>query len=116
MADLYSKVYFGNKIIDANQASLSIASSAVLYGLSVYTVFPVSINDKGEVVVFRLEDHFKRLTDSAKIIGMDRFGEEWHLDSFTDAVQELILANDIRSNVFARAPTSWPARGRRWPT
>ncbi|MCA9348393.1 aminotransferase class IV [Candidatus Saccharibacteria bacterium] len=103
MADLYSKVYFGNKIIDANQASLSIASSAVLYGLSVYTVFPVSINDKGEVVVFRLEDHFKRLTDSAKIIGMDRFGEEWHLDSFTDAVQELILANDIRSNVFVRA-------------
>lgn len=44
MAKMYDKVFYGNKIIDSSDAKISIASSAVLYGLSVYTVFPVSLD------------------------------------------------------------------------
>lgn len=103
MTKLYEKVFFGDKIVPSDQASLSVASSAVLYGLSVYTVFPVSINDNGDKVIFRLEDHFRRLLDSAKIIGIDDFEKNWNLEKFTEVTKNLVESNNISSNVFVRA-------------
>lgn len=41
MAYIYPKIWFGEGMVDADQATLHVASSAVLYGLSVYTVFPI---------------------------------------------------------------------------
>ncbi|MBC7767003.1 branched-chain amino acid aminotransferase, partial [Arenimonas sp.] len=41
MTKIHPQAYFNNKIIPIESANLSIASSAVLYGLSVYTVFPI---------------------------------------------------------------------------
>jgi branched-chain amino acid aminotransferase len=103
MANIYNKAFFADKIVELEKAKLSIASSAVLYGLSVYTVFPVSKNDRGELVVFRLEEHFKRLIDSAKIIGIDDFEKHWDLEKFTRAVHQIVKANEPRENVFVRA-------------
>lgn len=103
MADMYDKVYFGDKIIESTDAKLSIASSAVLYGLSVYTVFPVSINANGQKIAFRLDDHFKRLQDSSKIIGIDNFEKTWSFDKFSNAVNQLIATNNINEDVFVRA-------------
>ncbi len=102
MARIYNKAFFGSKIVPVKEASLSIASSAVLYGLSVYTVFPVCITKKG-IVAFRLKDHFKRLIDSAKIIGIDTFEKEWNENKFTKAITELIKANKIKEDVLVRA-------------
>lgn len=103
MAKLYPKVYFNEKVIDSSDANLSIASSAVLYGLSVYTVFPVSITSKNKRIAFRLVDHFKRLLDSAKIIGIDQFEKQWTFDKFEKAARQLVEANNISENVFIRA-------------
>jgi branched-chain amino acid aminotransferase len=100
---MYKYVYFGNKLIDYKDANLSIASSAVLYGLSVYTVFPVSIADDGSIVAFRLENHFSRLCDSAQIIGIDTFANQWDYEKFKNAVKELIKANEIKTDVYVRA-------------
>jgi branched-chain amino acid aminotransferase len=102
MAKIYPKVYFGSKIIRTDNAGLSIASSAVLYGLSVYTVFPVFIGKDGPVA-FRLQDHYMRLCDSAKIIGMDGFAGKWDFEKFLKATRELIIANDIETDSFVRA-------------
>ena len=41
MAHIYPYIYHGDRIIPSEEATLHIASSAVLYGLSVYTVFPI---------------------------------------------------------------------------
>jgi branched-chain amino acid aminotransferase len=100
---MYEKVYFGNELIDSKNANLSIASSAVLYGLSVYTVFPVSLTKDGSKAAFRLEEHFSRLCDSAQIIGIDTFAHQWNYHKFTNAVKELIKANEINSDVYVRA-------------
>ncbi len=97
-----SKVFFGNKIIPFTEANLSIASSAVLYGLSVYTVFLVNKTKSG-LAAFRLKDHFKRLQESSKIIGIDSFEGEWNYQKFEKAIKELILANNIKDDVFVRA-------------
>jgi len=102
MAKIYPKVYYGNKIVDLKDANLSVASSAVLYGLSVYTVFPLCLDKNGDLVAFRLKDHFKRLRDSANIIGIDTFTKEWTEPKFEQAVEELIKATEVKEDVFVR--------------
>lgn len=103
MGKMYEKVWFGNNLIESTEASLSIASSAVLYGLSVYTVFPVCIGLKNERLAFRLDEHFKRLCNSARIIGIDGFEEDWDYPKFEQACKKLIAVNTTTQDVFVRA-------------
>lgn len=102
MAKVYPQAYLNHQVLPLSEANLSIASSAVLYGLSVYTVFPVTLTKKG-LAIFRLKDHFKRLINSAKIIGLDTFALEWTEEKFLAAVKELVAANEISETVFVRA-------------
>lgn len=102
MAKIYKHVYFGDKIIPIENANLSIASSAVLYGLSVYTVFPIFLIKK-DLVAFRLKDHYLRLVNSAKIIGIDEFESEWDFKRFKKAVNELAIVNNLKEQSFIRA-------------
>lgn len=103
MAHVYGKTYFGDDIRPFDDAKLSIAGSAVLYGLSVYTVFPLHMDDSGKVIAFRLAEHYERLVNSARIIGIDTFEQEWDEDRFMTAVRELVAANDIKEKTFVRA-------------
>lgn len=102
MAHLYPHTYFNDTIVPTEAATLSVASSAVLYGLSVYTVFHVTHHDN-TYYAFRLPDHFQRLMNSCKIIGIDTFSKDWTLKAFTDATRELLAANTPDKNVFIRA-------------
>ena len=102
MAKIYPTVFFQDKLIPIGEAGLSIASSAVLYGLSVYTVFPVSVSGEGNLVAFRLKEHFKRLLDSSRIIGIDTFESVWDFDRFEQTVKDVVGANDIAKDVFVR--------------
>ena len=102
MTKVYPQAYLNKKVLPLSEANLSIASSAVLYGLSVYTVFPVTLTKKGPAI-FRIKDHFKRLINSAKIIGLDTFALEWTEEKFLTATKELIAANEITETVFVRA-------------
>lgn len=103
MAKIYPKVFFNDKVIDHKNAVLNIASSAVLYGLSVYTVFPICLTADKKLVAFRLGDHFKRLKNSAKIIGIDFLDKTWNYQKFEKSVVELISKNNITEDVFVRA-------------
>ncbi len=102
MPNIYEKAYFGRTIVSLTDANLSVASSAVLYGLSVYTVFPVCATPTG-FAAFRLPDHFARLVRSARIIGMDTFEPSWTFDTFAATVADLIRAVDPAEDVFVRA-------------
>lgn len=103
MAHIYPQTYFDTGIRPLEEASLSIASSAVLYGLSVYTVFPIHTNQNGRLVAFRLKDHFDRLLDSAKIIGIDTFETDWNFTKFQKAVAAVVAANQPIETAFVRA-------------
>lgn len=102
MAEMYKKVYFKDKLVNDSEANISIASSAVLYGLSVYTVFPVCVSDRGELLAFRLKDHYRRLINSSKIIGIDSFEPNWSYEKFKTTVEKLLMANEIDRDVFVR--------------
>lgn len=102
MARIYDKAFLGSEIVPAKDANLSIMSSAVLYGLSVYSVFPVCRSAQG-MAVFRAPDHFKRLADSARIVGLDTFEKEWDEKRFIETARRLVAENNVREDVFVRA-------------
>jgi branched-chain amino acid aminotransferase len=103
VAKIYQKALLGGQLVNTSDANISIASSAVLYGLSVYTVFPVFMDKAGRPVAFRLQDHYIRLCESAKIIGIDGFAGQWDFEKFLKATGELVAANDIKTDTFVRA-------------
>jgi branched-chain amino acid aminotransferase len=103
MAKIYHQVFMGEGLVPLSEANLSVASSAVLYGLSVYTVFPVHTTADGRRVAFRLPDHFERLINSARIIGIDSFEPSWNYDRFKAAVSQLAAANKLGDKAFVRA-------------
>lgn len=100
MAKIYEHAWVDTKVIPLAEANLSITSAAVLYGLSVYTVFPVVETANG-FSVFRASDHEARLRNSAKIIGMD--DTALYPGWLTDAARALVSANAISNTVFLRA-------------
>lgn len=102
MARVYDKAYVGDGIVPIRDAHLSVASSAVLYGLSVYTVFPVEITSRGRIA-FRLREHYERLVNSSRIIGIDTFESAWSYERFEQAVKDTVSANDPKTRVFVRA-------------
>ncbi len=75
-------------------ATVSIASSPVLYGLSVYTVFGVNANEaEKKRYAFRLQDHYRRLVNSAAIMDMHNFAAAWPYERFEATMRELIARN-----------------------
>lgn len=96
------QVFFDDKLVDFNDAQLSVASSAVLYGLSVYTVFAANKTESG-MAAFRLKDHYQRLIQSAHIIGIDTFADNWSYERFEQTAKQLISANNIDQDVLVRA-------------
>ncbi|MBM3272227.1 branched-chain amino acid aminotransferase [Candidatus Kaiserbacteria bacterium] len=91
-----------DRLVPLSEANLSVTSSAVLYGLSVYTVFPVEPTPQG-LAAFRLHDHWDRLVNSSKIIGIDTFATTWTYEKFVAVAQEVIAANTPTERVFVRA-------------
>jgi branched-chain amino acid aminotransferase len=102
MAHIHPHVFFGDTIVPKDRATLNIATSAVLYGLSVYTVFPLLKQTDGTLAAFRLRDHHKRLLESAHIIGLDTFAPAWDYPRFEAAVRDLVKANGIAADALVR--------------
>lgn len=100
MAHIHDIAYFNGKLLPFNEANLSVASSAVLYGLSVYSVFH-AVKKDDVWYAFRLAEHLKRLQNSAKIINL-----EWPVDLdeyvFSDIMKQLLAKNSQASDVFVR--------------
>lgn len=101
MSRIYEKAYFNDAIVPLENANVSVATSAVLYGLSVYTVFPVCVAN-GSRFAFRLHDHYRRLVNSARIIGIDTFEPAWPEERFIATMKEVVAANTVSENVFVR--------------
>lgn len=101
MAKIYDKAYFNGRIGQIASAKLSVASAAVLYGLSVYTVFYV-FPEEDEYRVFRLREHFNRLRSSSKIIGLE-LPKGLSYDEFNKILKKLLRSNGPKKPVFVRA-------------
>ncbi|MDZ7744769.1 MAG: aminotransferase class IV [Candidatus Saccharibacteria bacterium] len=98
-----SKAYLRGSFVPFKEAKLSIASSPVLYGLSVYTVIPVNWNEQEQqLYVFRMKDHYKRLVNSARIMDLHGFVESWTYEKFESVVLELLKINKVQEDALVR--------------
>lgn len=99
-----TQAFLGDDFVPFSDARLSIASSPVLYGLSVYTVFSANWNEQQQkLYVFRLKEHYRRLVNSAKIMDFDGFAKEWSYERFEQTMLELLKRNNVRENALVRA-------------
>ncbi len=98
-----AEVYFRDQFVPFKEANVSIASSPVLYGLSIYTVFAVTHNaESGKLCIFRLKEHFERLVNSARIMDFHSFAESWTYEKFEATMLELLSRNQIHQDVLVR--------------
>lgn len=96
-------VFFRDKFVPFNDAGLSIASSPVLYGLSIYTVFGAHWNErKQQLYAFRLEDHYNRLVNSAKIMNFSDFTKLCTYKDFEKRMLELLKRNSVKEDALVR--------------
>lgn len=97
-------VLFRDAFVPFSEATVSIASSPVLYGLAVYTVFnAVWDEEKQELNMFRLPDHWQRLINSSRIMGFDDFAQNYPYEKFEQLMRELLQKNQVTENVLVRA-------------
>lgn len=103
-----SQAFLRDGFVPFRDANVSIASSPVLYGLSIYTVFSVNWNaTTKKLYIFRLRDHYDRLVNSAKIMDFHNFAAAWSYEKFEATMLELIhrnsAPNPIQEDVLVRA-------------
>lgn len=99
-----STVLFRDEFVPFAEANVSIASSPVLYGLAVYTVFNVIWDAKQQrLLSFRLRDHWQRLCNSARIMGFADFAQSHPYERFEAQMRELLQRNQLQENVLVRA-------------
>ncbi len=93
-----------NEVTPITEAKMSIASSAVLYGLSVYSVFLVSQNkeDKEQWLIFRLPEHIQRIKQSSRMIGFDINDNLINEDLIIKNIKTLIKQNNQDGDRFFR--------------
>jgi branched-chain amino acid aminotransferase len=106
MAFDYSKqlAYFRDDFVPFSESNVSIASSPVLYGLAVYTVFTYNWNEKERKgYFFRLADHYKRLIESAKIMDFTPMEQLLSFAEFEKIARELVTRNKIHEDALIRA-------------
>lgn len=103
MAHIYPHIWFDDRVVPSTDAQLHIGSAAVLYGLSVYTVFPILVNKDRAISLFRIDAHLRRLQNSSHLMGIELPEICLSLESLQGVIRDLIRANQPTETVFARA-------------
>lgn len=95
----HSKVFLRDAMVPFEDANVHIASSPVLYGLSIYTVFSVNWNAaEKKHYAFRVKDHYRRLVNSARIMDFCSFADAWPYEKFEATMLDLVRQNKIKEN------------------
>ncbi len=100
--------FLRDKFVPFADAGLNIASSPVLYGLAIYTVFGVNWNEKEKkLYAFRFKDHYTRLVNATRIMGFtgkegSAFTTLWPYEKFEGTMLELIQRNKIKEDALVR--------------
>ena len=94
-------VWMDGKIVDWDQANISILSHALHYGTGIFEgirAYPT----ENDLLIFRLEDHIKRMFESAKIYYID-IG--YDLNVLCSSVIDLIRKNNMKGRTYIRPIT-----------
>lgn len=90
--------YFEGQIVASEDAKISIASHSLQYGSTCFGGMRGYLRE-GKARLFRIEDHFERLTNAVKIFGMNF---TMKFEDFRGAVADLIAANKPKTDFYIR--------------
>ena len=110
------KIWFKGSIVPVEQANVSVLSPTAQYGLNVFEGIRsyASGDGNGQVFAFRLKEHFTRLLDSCKLMGL---GSPYTTDDLSNYLIGTIQANgyhedvSVRVTLFVEAEGSWSSEG-----
>jgi len=92
--------YFRGHIVPYSEARVGVLTHALNYGTACFAGVRAYWNEEEEeLFVFRPSDHFRRFLDSARLLGMELPDTP---DSFSAALVELIRAELLREDCYAR--------------
>jgi branched-chain amino acid aminotransferase len=98
--DLPKYAYFMGKIVPFEDAKVSVATHAFNYGTAVFGGLRGYWNDEQKkMFVFRPQDHFRRLLNSAKMMCME---VPYTPESLTETTLELIKADGWAQDIYIR--------------
>jgi branched-chain amino acid aminotransferase len=87
-------------VVPYEQAAIHVLAPTVKYGAAVFESIRGYWNSAaGEMYLFRLEDHLRRLQYGMKMM---RFEEAFSLEMMQTAIAELIKANELRESTYIR--------------
>lgn len=90
--------YFSGQITPVEEAKVSIASNSLQYGTTCFAGIRGYLRN-GHIRIFRLEDHYQRLMNAAKIMGMNA---AFSFQEFRKIIVELTEANAPQSDFYIR--------------
>jgi branched-chain amino acid aminotransferase len=91
-------IWFNGKLVPWEKATVHVLSHAIHYGSSVFEGERAYATPRG-VAIFRLQDHTRRLFDSAKI---HRIEIPYTPEQINAASREIISANDLKNGAYIR--------------
>lgn len=92
-------VWLDGEIVPWEKATIHVFTHALHYGSGVFEGIRAYKVDDGEVFVFRLRDHIRRMAESAKIYN---FAMPYSEDEICEAVVDLITKNEFHSSLYIR--------------
>lgn len=93
-------IWFKGQIINVNDAKINVLAPTSQFGLNVFEGIPGYWNAREEqLYMFRLDDHYRRLMKSARLLQIDcPFTKE----QLCEALMGAVRANDYRENISVR--------------
>jgi len=93
MADRDGHIWFDGKLVDWRDAKIHVLTHSLHYGMAVFEGVRAYNTDKG-TVIFRLNEHTRRLFNSAKIFQMQL---PFSFEQVIEAQKEVVRANKLES-------------------
>ena len=106
-------VFINGEYIESDKAVIPVRTHAFLYGTSVFEGIRAYYNsDENQMYAFRVEEHYKRLLASAKVMWMN---SPYTLDEYKDITKNLLIKNNYRTDAYIR-PTLYKSSIKVGPT
>lgn len=106
-------VYLNGQYIESDKAVIPVRTHAFLYGTSVFEGIRAYYNEEeNQMYAFRVEEHYKRLLASAKVMWMK---SPYSLNEYAQITKELLKKNNYRTDAYIR-PTLFKSSIKVGPT
>ena len=93
-------IWLGGEILHVNDAKINVLSPTSQFGLNVFEGIPCYWNEeKQQLYAFRLDDHYKRLKRSQRLLQLE---DKYTIEELKQALIDVVRANEYKENLSVR--------------